>query len=95
MKLAQKLGQLQPFIHVFPQEMHGPTCRFWANLTPCSLEGARVAGYTACALCGAGGTDAEAAALDAALVEVCGGATFSVWLRALHALVIWTAVRLS
>ena len=54
-----------------------------------------MAGYTACPLCGAGGTDAEAAALDAALVEVCGGATFSVWLRALHALVIWTAVRLS
>jgi hypothetical protein len=54
-----------------------------------------VAGYTACPLCGAGGTDAEAAALDAALVEVCGGATFSVWLRASHALVIWTAVRLS
>ena len=23
---------------VFPQEMHGPTCRFWANLTPFSLQ---------------------------------------------------------
>ena len=37
--MAQKLGQLQPFITVFPQEcMVGPTCIFWANLTPFSLE---------------------------------------------------------
>jgi hypothetical protein len=35
-KLAQKLGQLQPFIAVFPQEcwLAGPTCVFWANLSP-------------------------------------------------------------
>ena len=34
-KLAQKLGQLQPFIPVFPQECMGhlAPCTFWANLT--------------------------------------------------------------
>ena len=32
-RLAPKLGQLQPFIAVFPQE-----CIFWANLTPSSLQ---------------------------------------------------------
>jgi hypothetical protein len=30
--LAQKLGQLQPFITI----IHGPTYIFWANLTPFS-----------------------------------------------------------
>ena len=35
-ELAQKLGQLQPFLAVFPQEcwLAGPTCVFWANLSP-------------------------------------------------------------
>jgi hypothetical protein len=33
-KLGQKLGQLQPFL----TGMHGPTCIFWANLTPFSLK---------------------------------------------------------
>jgi hypothetical protein len=35
-KLAQKLGQLQPFIAVFPQEFMGQLRIgiFWANLTP-------------------------------------------------------------
>jgi hypothetical protein len=37
-KLAQKLGQLQPFLAVFRTGMHGPTCVFWANLTPLSLQ---------------------------------------------------------
>jgi hypothetical protein len=37
-KLAQNLGQLQPFIAVFPQECMGSTGIFWANLTPFSLE---------------------------------------------------------
>ena len=43
-KLAQKLYQLQPFIVVLPQEAmgqfasFGPTCIFWANLPPCSLQ---------------------------------------------------------
>jgi hypothetical protein len=43
-KLAQKLYQLQSFIVVFPQEAmgqfasFGPTCVFWANLPPCSLQ---------------------------------------------------------
>jgi hypothetical protein len=36
-KLVQKLGQLQPFLAVFPR-MHGPTWIFWANLTPFSLS---------------------------------------------------------
>jgi hypothetical protein len=34
--LAQKLGQPQPFLAVFPHEMHGPSCVFWVNLTPLS-----------------------------------------------------------
>jgi hypothetical protein len=37
-KLAQKLGQLQPFSCI-PSGMHGPTCIFWANLKPFSLQG--------------------------------------------------------
>jgi hypothetical protein len=58
-KLAQKLGQLQPFINdCVPAGMHGPTCVFWANLTPFWLQtrrrqgrGARLAcaGRAACA----------------------------------------------
>ena len=36
--LAQKLGQLQPFYRCIPAGMHGPTCIFWANLTPFSLK---------------------------------------------------------
>ena len=37
-KSAQKLGQRQPFMAVFSQEReHGPTCIFWADLTPFSL----------------------------------------------------------
>ena len=36
-KLAQKLGQVQPFSCI-PSGMHGPTCIFWANLTPFSLQ---------------------------------------------------------
>ena len=39
-KLAQKLGQLQPFLAVFHRH-YGPTCIFWANLTPFSLKEAR------------------------------------------------------
>jgi hypothetical protein len=40
--LAQKLGQLQPLIAVFPPECTvGPTCIFWANLTPFSLTARR------------------------------------------------------
>ena len=35
--LAQKLGQIQPFSCI-PSGMHGPTCIFWANLTPFSLQ---------------------------------------------------------
>jgi hypothetical protein len=37
-KLTQLLGQLQPFLAVLPQELHGPTCIFWANLKPFSLQ---------------------------------------------------------
>ena len=40
-KLVQKWAQLQPLIAVFPHEsifIHGPTCIFWANLTPFSLK---------------------------------------------------------
>jgi hypothetical protein len=37
-KLAQKLGQLQPFTAVLPQECMGQTAIFWANLTPSSLR---------------------------------------------------------
>jgi hypothetical protein len=37
-KLAQELGQLQPFLAVFPPECMGPTCTFWANLTRSSLK---------------------------------------------------------
>jgi hypothetical protein len=36
-QLTQKLGQLQPFIAVFPQECVGHLPVFWANLTPLSL----------------------------------------------------------
>jgi hypothetical protein len=37
-KLAQNLGQLQPFIVVFPQQCMGqPAQLFWANLTPLPL----------------------------------------------------------
>jgi hypothetical protein len=37
-KLAQKLGQLQPFYSCTPTGIHGPTCIFWAiNLTCFSL----------------------------------------------------------
>ena len=36
-KLAQKLGQLQPFVPVFPQECIGQLASCWANLTPFSL----------------------------------------------------------
>ena len=35
--MAQKLGQLQPFLAVFLQECTGTT--FWANLTPFLLKG--------------------------------------------------------
>ena len=35
---AQKSGQLQPFYRCIPTGMHGPTCIFWANLTPFSLQ---------------------------------------------------------
>jgi hypothetical protein len=47
-KSAQKLGQLQSFMAFYsciPTEMHGPTCVFWANLTPfspsCASDGMR------------------------------------------------------
>ena len=36
--LAQKLGQLQSFIAVSPTGKHGPTCIFWASLTPFLLQ---------------------------------------------------------
>ena len=36
--LAQKLGQLQPFYSCIPTRMRGPTCIFWAGLTPFSLK---------------------------------------------------------
>jgi hypothetical protein len=32
------LGQLQPFIAVFPTGIRGPTCIFGTNLTPLSLK---------------------------------------------------------
>ena len=43
-KLAQKLGQPQLFCSCrSPTGMHGPTCTFWANLTPFSLpDGGKV-----------------------------------------------------
>jgi hypothetical protein len=37
-KLAQKLGQLQPFHSCVPAGMYGPTYIFWANLTPLSPQ---------------------------------------------------------
>ena len=37
-RLAQKLGQRQPFLAVFSAGMRGPTCIVWADLTPVSLE---------------------------------------------------------
>jgi hypothetical protein len=33
-KLVQKLGQLPPFGGCIPTGMYGPTCVFWASLTP-------------------------------------------------------------
>jgi hypothetical protein len=36
---AQKLGQLQPFMAVFPAEYMGQLPSFWANLTPFSRKG--------------------------------------------------------
>jgi hypothetical protein len=36
-KLAQKLGETSVFSSCIPAGMHGPTCIFWANLTPFSL----------------------------------------------------------
>ena len=35
--MAKKLGQLHPFYSCIPTGIHGPTCFFWANLTPFSL----------------------------------------------------------
>jgi hypothetical protein len=43
-KLAQKLGQLQPFSSFFPTGMYGPTCTVWANLTPLARAAGRAAG---------------------------------------------------
>jgi hypothetical protein len=43
--LAQKLGQLQPSLAVFPQECTGQLASFGANLTPFSLQ-AMLAGAT-------------------------------------------------
>jgi hypothetical protein len=37
-KLAQKLGQLQPFNSRISTAVHGPTCIFWVNLTAFSLQ---------------------------------------------------------
>jgi hypothetical protein len=37
-KLAQKLGQLQPFNSCIPTGIHGPTSIFWANLTTFTLR---------------------------------------------------------
>ena len=52
-KLTHKLGRVQPFTCVFPQEYnHNPTCIFWANLTPFSLQprpGTRATGPPRCA----------------------------------------------
>jgi hypothetical protein len=47
-KLAQKLGQLQSFYRCIPTGMDGPTCIFWANITPFSrrcvdIESAEIA----------------------------------------------------
>ena len=42
-KIAQKSGQLQPFVAAFPG-MHGPTCICLADLTPFSLPAAPGAG---------------------------------------------------
>ena len=43
-KLAQKLGRLQPFLAVFPQECMGQLGSFWANLTPFSLRRQEIIG---------------------------------------------------
>ena len=39
-KLAQKLGQLQPFVPAFPQECMGQLAVYivWADLTPLALQ---------------------------------------------------------
>ena len=37
-ELAQKLGQLQLFMAVSPQECMGQLASFWANITPFSLQ---------------------------------------------------------
>jgi hypothetical protein len=45
-ELAQKSGQLQPFVAVFPLASFGPTCIFWVNLTPFSLMRLELPGPT-------------------------------------------------
>ena len=43
-QVRKTLGQLQAaFSSCIPTGMHGPTCIFWANLTPFSLQGPSVA----------------------------------------------------
>jgi hypothetical protein len=37
-QLAQKLGQLQPFVAAFPQECMGQLASFGSTVTPLSLE---------------------------------------------------------
>jgi hypothetical protein len=49
-RLAQKLGQLQPFSCI-PTGLHGPTRIFWANLTPFSLRAVARADTIGCAVC--------------------------------------------
>ena len=43
-KLAQKLGQLQPFIAVFPQECMGQLPSLWAKIRSFSLQAEALAG---------------------------------------------------
>ena len=38
-KVGPEVGQTSAFYSCIPTRVHGPTCVFWANLTPFSLRG--------------------------------------------------------
>jgi hypothetical protein len=60
-------GPTSAFYHCIPIDMHGPTCIFWANLTPASLQ-AGPCRCSAARLCGS--SDRLAAAGEAISISM-------------------------